>query len=323
MKAEDITWIDLCYRYGASPAAQTQVEVPLLSTQRFDPGWIESSEPCEDLIELMRYRRGSILGYPLKRLCSEFWLWLERLNFYSLLMLAQWTQVVPGHLPESFIFAARREFGDYPPGRYAESGFPLAGAFLLKLEGEFKALPPSKQASVFHRLLALDASVRTTVSMWWVYWLARLPANNSLSRGIRYFLNLTKDTRELTRVETARVFAFEATWSFLHFCKNLHELLSGIEDRTLAGLIRHYYAYILDISNDHRGSALFSCVTEVLEVDWYGVDGYEESSETQKELLVTVNSLRSPFLQVTNRELWPLPSNLEFLLTDQATQFTH
>lgn len=330
MKDEDITLIDLCYRYGASPAAQTLVTVPLLSTQRLDPSLIENGEPCGYLIELMRYRRDLYLKYSIKstrekieRTQSEFWLWYERLNFYSLLMVAQLTQTIPSSLPEPFIEAARMEFGDYPPGLYAESGFPLAAAFLLKLEGQYEETASTKASDVFHRLLALDATVRTDQSMMWAWYLARLRPSRVFQCGIGYFLSVSNLTRSLTREESNKVFSFRATWSFLHFCKNLHELLSGIEDRTVAGLVRHYYSYVLDIYNDHDGSALWSCVTALLQVEWDGAEDHKEGFEAERDSLVRkVDTLRTPFLEVTNRELWPLPSNLEFPLTDKQMQPT-
>lgn len=192
MTSEDMTLIDLCYRYGASPAAQTLVPTPLLSTKTFDPGWIENGEPCGDLIKLMRYELKPWVSFRSQPMASEFWLWHERLNFYSLMTVAQFTHAVPNTLPEIFISEAKRELGGYPPGLYAESGFPLVGAFLLKLDGRHDETALTQTSEAFHRLLALDASVRTDPGMLRAYWLASDPFIESLieyfvADGIEYF----------------------------------------------------------------------------------------------------------------------------------------
>lgn len=331
MKAENITLIDLCYRYGASPAAQTLVTSPLLSTQGIKHDWIESGEPHEDLIKLMRYQRGDMFNILQEPRPSEFWLWHARLNFYSLLMVAQFTHAVPSSLPESFIATARRELGACPPGRYAESGFPLAGAFVLKLDGLYEETAHTRTSEVFHRLLALDASVRTDPSMSKVYWLASVhnleailsPPETFRDAKSSHWYDLRGGIFESARDDAMRVI-YESSWSFLRFCTDLYELLSCIEGRTLAGLIRLYYAHVLDAFNDYPSFALREVEKKI---NLLGIDEEIEKEKSVDDIVFPKQfskkiSLRNALREVTNRELWPLPSNLEFLLTDKRTQLS-
>lgn len=321
MKPEDITLIDLCYRYGASPAAQSLVGVPLLSTRKFDPRWIEMGEPRDDLIELMRYQRGSTSDIVKEPRPSQFWLWHDRLTFYSLLMLAQYTQAISGDLPEEFIEAAKREFGDYPPGRYAESGFPLAAAFLLRIHRQYEETASTNISKLFHRLLAFDASVRTDQWMLRVYWIASLPSPVLDDRNRSVFAWDGQEPASLLNFRNFRLThiqrfdPLETCLSFLRFCNDLYSLLSGIEDRTVAGLIRHYYAHILDVFHDQRTSPLSDGLS--VAINRLILSAQEnKAEEDMKEL----TSLATRWVDVTNHERWPLPAKLVPLLTDPQTQ---
>ncbi|MFO0701115.1 MAG: hypothetical protein U0236_17975 [Nitrospira sp.] len=286
----------------------------------------------------MRYQRGELLEIHSEPRPSEFWLWHDRLNVYSLLVVAQFTQAVTNSLPESFLVAAKRELGDYPPGRYAECGFPLAGAFLLKLELQYDETARTRASDVFHRLLALDASVRTDPSMLRAYWLARRSGLDGISHGFlsshgfpishgKIYSAIEFDRRIFDKIGTTEenhveIFLFDALWSFVRFCNDLHELLLDIDDRAVAGLVRHYYAHILDAFSGQRSPQLQTIVRAVLNLVFDLVENEPHDKDNVEEQKQSYHRLVDAYLAVTNREQWPLPSTLEFLLTDQQPQFT-
>lgn len=101
---------------------------------------------------------------------------------------------------------------------------------------------------------------------------------------------------------------------FLRFCDDLYTLLHGIEERTVAGLFRHYYAHVLDIHTHSRNTILWKLVDSVLNANRHLYDSDPNMTQDLDRLREHCNSLM-------NANEWPLPEGLEFLMADTASEF--